>query len=167
MRGKELLPAHCPERRGITPALAGKSWMTRRRAIWCTDHPRTCGEKCGLSATTRGQKGSPPHMRGKAKSAALQGPVHGITPAHAGKSLWRHFLSRTGRDHPRTCGEKRPRPLPTLASWGSPPHMQGKDVVHLSFPVSAGITPAYAGKRYHDRATSFGIKDHPRTCGEK
>ena len=167
MRGKELLPAHCPERRGITPALAGKSWMTRRRAIWCTDHPRTCGEKCGLSATTRGQKGSPPHMRGKVHRVAIGAVGAGITPAHAGKSKKRRFARARARDHPRSCGEK---PLETLFvshRSGSPPHMRGKEAPATPDLGQLGITPAHAGKRCRPPEFSSQCRDHPRVCGEK
>ena len=45
--------------------------------------------------------------------------------------------------------------------------MRGKVSVKLDALATAGITPAYAGKRYclKDRLTRS--EDHPRLCGEK
>ena len=45
--------------------------------------------------------------------------------------------------------------------------MRGKVKYHLSFYVSNGITPAYAGKskEFLKRMDEYG--DHPRLCGEK
>ena len=45
MRGKALYRVRAPETNGITPAYAGKSYVTvyNGNAYW--DHPRLCGEK--------------------------------------------------------------------------------------------------------------------------
>ena len=51
----------------------------------------------------------------------------GITPAHAGKSLFGLLSSAVFRDHPRTCGEKARAYCKIYNEWGSPPHMRGKD----------------------------------------
>ena len=40
----------------------------------------------------------------------------------------------------------------------------GKRILQLKV---AGITPAYAGKRYAFRLSFFVKRDHPRLCGEK
>ena len=50
------------------------------------------------------------------------------------------------RDHPRTCGEKRPTFTLVLISEGSPPHMRGKEVGIRKILERHGITPAHAGK---------------------
>ena len=91
----------------------------------------------------------------------------GITPAYAGKSLCARTGSPAFRDHPRICGEKsisRPKSGP---STGSPPHMRGKGIGRFDRDDRIGITPAYAGKRYLLQTASFGLRDHPRICGEK
>ena len=86
MRGK---PVHLPCRAGqrrITPAHAGKTSYSFRRAAKPADHPRACGEN-GLHRP-RFDKflGSPPRMRGKRKQYLGQKNEPRITPAHAGKT---------------------------------------------------------------------------------
>ena len=112
-------------------------------------------------------RGSPPHMRGKVLSRHRPHRRRGITPAHAGKrSAWRSSAS-PGRDHPRTCGEKRKGHFPQHGSRGSPPHMRGKDLKPLVFVYLFRITPAHAGKSEEVDAGQQEDWDHPRTCGEK
>ncbi len=45
--------------------------------------------------------------------------------------------------------------------------MRGKDILHFRFLRSAGITPAYAGKRAVSGISLALTWDHPRLCGEK
>ena len=45
--------------------------------------------------------------------------------------------------------------------------MRGKENLSIPKDVSAGITPAYAGKRDSVRCSSGFRRDHPRLCGEK
>ena len=167
MRGKEENMENKQQGRRITPAHAGKSAMKTPVSVMHQDHPRTCGEKQEPDSKKFAIKGSPPHMRGKAPADFSSSRNLGITPAHAGKR-YRFSLTRNScRDHPRTCGEKRPAEwkLPTAA--GSPPHMRGKVPAHRRARTASRITPAHAGKSICGPGyLSFG-KDHPRTCGEK
>ena len=113
----------------------------------CRDHPRTCGEKQFKGLNQNQQQGSPPHMRGKAgRLRGLQAGT-GITPAHAGKSICSLRLNMLHRDHPRTCGEKFDRFLPSFIALGSPPHLRGKGFLYFAHEMLE--------------------VDHPRTCGEK
>ena len=167
MRGKDTRDIRALVDDRITPAYAGKSCELRAllTAIW--DHPRICGEKlrgCKLCYTI---VGSPPHMRGKARRHGMTIGQFGITPAYAGK---REALQSDGpqsADHPRICGEKKEKWLKPLPKAGSPPHMRGKVFFANATINPVGITPAYAGKRYHDWAEPTWIGDHPRICGEK
>ena len=110
----------------ITPAYAGKSTTWYRPDIAAKDHPRLCGEKTRGVALRLTVPGSPPPMRGKAKSAAYCFGVSGITPAYAGKSTWKYMPFVTSQDHPRLCGEKSQTTLHDFAEKGSPPPMRGK-----------------------------------------
>lgn len=151
----------------ITPARAGKSqkppgrWSPRR------DHPRTRGEKLSLSVISLPLKGSPPHTRGKVSDLENLNFDLRITPAHTGKSMvWKALLT-SGRDHPRTHGEK-PPPIQTgRIGIGSPPHTRGKVSHRIYVGNLAGITPARAGKRTGYKFLGFCTEDHPRACGEK
>ena len=50
---------------------------------------------------------------------------------------------------------------------GSPPHMRGKVPSTGKHNNPLGITPAHAGKSPERGRFACGIRDHPRTCGEK
>ena len=132
---------------GITPACAGKS--SSPRGSWCRggDHPRVCGEKFIELLKNVHHEGSPPRVRGKVALVLPLGVVLGITPACAGKSAETVKGNRFSMDHPRVCGEKRPRPATRALRPGSPPRVRGKDQPAELAVVVLGITPACAGKR--------------------
>ena len=132
---------------GITPAHAGKSIPAGKHPGSRWDHPRTCGEKLRITRLDAFLEGSPPHMRGKVFLLPLFQTIHGITPAHAGKSNFFLAFSLLLWDHPRTCGEKSGNLSSTLTHSGSPPHMRGKEWSECHQESRPGITPAHAGKR--------------------
>ena len=90
----------------ITPACAGKRWVTMVSGSYSRDHPRMCGEKDRSTLRHQYLQGSPPHVRGKVLRAGTGRRRDGITPACAGKSFW----YKIGVD----------------ISLGSPPHVRGK-----------------------------------------
>ena len=160
VRGKEQSETGFCSSAGITPAYAGKRpWL----AAYCA----RCGEKTAKGCECSVSLGSPPRMRGKAVEMKLAGTVHGITPAHAGKSICFGSKVDVARDHPRACGEKSAQVqcLPRLS--GSPPRMRGKEQLASGVRSSAGITPACAGKRCRSPAFRSMPWDHPRMCREK
>ena len=71
--------------RGITPAWAGKSSLSRFRPFPSEDHPRVGGEKLYAVSAPYARSGSPPRGRGKDIVAWRQTAEHRITPAWAGK----------------------------------------------------------------------------------
>ena len=91
---------------GITPAHAGKSAMMAKVFDKPKDHPRTRGEKYNGKKNICGDRGSPPHTRGKGRDNLRTRAAGGITPAHAGKSIPCKSRYAELRDHPRTRGEK-------------------------------------------------------------
>ena len=167
MRGKVGDHAVIGVHHRSTPAHAGKSHCSRRRATALRDHPRACGEKPRVSSPIGRQMGSPPRMRGKGEVEAGKESVDRITPAYAGK---RGRCPRpAGRrwDHPRVCGEKWFRDQNVDNPAGSPPRMRGKVGHALASSSILGITPAYAGKSCPHSAIHLVFRDHPRVCGEK
>ena len=106
MRGKEICQNFGAFGFRITPAYAGKSFDQVLNVRMPEDHPRLCGEKRIAIKLQLKTLGSPPPMRGKAKSAAYCFGVRGITPAYAGKSLDLKWKAKKQQDHPRLCGEK-------------------------------------------------------------
>ena len=147
MRGKVSSVQTASYGTGITPAYAGKSCICLARLLPTWDHPRVCGEKLSSSTPRRTLMGSPPRMRGKVDVAIVVLRGNGITPAYAGKSLCTGQAARRRRDHPRVCGEKKPKKATATTSEGSPPRMRGKDEMLSNAGRLWGITPAYAGKR--------------------
>ena len=85
MRGKGKISLLLKFRRRITPAYAGKRALAAVRTPIVRDHPRLCGEKFEFYADFVHDKGSPPPMRGKGKSAFGGQVKRRITPAYAGK----------------------------------------------------------------------------------
>ena len=106
-------------------------------------------------------------MRGKVSDKISGIQSTRITPAYAGKSLQRGFHGFGYQDHPRLCGEKDNGNYAPENLRGSPPPMRGKALNLLYQRLSAGITPAYAGKSCMGSAPETAFEDHPRLCGEK
>ena len=131
----------------ITPAHAGKRLPGESGAADVRDHPRTRGEKAKSIVVVTASSGSPPHTRGKGCTPTAHTHGQGITPAHAGKSLYPWRLASAFRDHPRTRGEKGRVQDRLCSLLGSPPHTRGKAMK----PSPAESPP----------------RDHPRTRGEK
>ena len=126
-----------------------------------------CGEKDVLLDGHLFHPGSPPHVRGKDDRQLILCVCLGITPACAGKSLWRWQHRQSDWDHPRMCGEKYCWTLIACLNWGSPPHVRGKVLFWFVMLPQYRITPACAGKSMRTSTTHFLPWDHPRMCGEK
>ena len=130
----------------VSPAYAGKSGISPGFLLSYRDHPRVCGEKESVNDGTAIRAGSPPRMRGKARSCQANTSVTRITPAYAGKSSNVPSAFRCGRDHPRVCGEKAFVRSCCASRTGSPPRMRGKEEKRRKQWNTSRITPAYAGK---------------------
>ena len=85
VRGKGACAERVPRNNRITPACAGKRCTAFRRARFCRDHPRVCGEKLCVLFLYDPEIGSPPRVRGKGRQSHRAGGQRGITPACAGK----------------------------------------------------------------------------------
>ena len=105
MRGKHYTNGVDIALAGITPADAGKTISLCPDSAIARDHPRGCGENNAPAFSLLQPTGSPPRMRGKPFADAFGEPVHGITPADAGKTTERHSNLYAVQDHPRGCGE--------------------------------------------------------------
>ena len=116
---------------------------------------------------SRSHLGSPPHMRGTDARPEKSSDPRGITPAHAGNSVFSASISFPFRDHPRTCGEQQRCPVTTAWLLGSPPHMRGTVYEDCEGTFGIGITPAHAGNSSSAIFFLFDTWDHPRTCGEQ
>ena len=106
-------------------------------------------------------------MRGKDVDALGSVCRLGITPAYAGKRDGDDAVLACFWDHPRVCGEKGLLSYKIDQTQGSPPRMRGKGDTDGIYILSAGITPAYAGKSLKGSTAQSALRDHPRVCGEK
>ena len=150
----------------ITPADAGKTPQHPLCRSKVPDHPRGCGENRVTSPMQRGEKGSPPRMRGKLMPPTVSIIIARITPADAGKTFCRRLRRACTRDHPRGCGENDSVAAWIAAAFGSPPRMRGKPTGETYSAYLDRITPADAGKTPQLPPICLSTWDHPRRCGE-
>ena len=155
-RGKERSTALVGTPTRITPALAGKSYVFGpfRPGSW--DHPRVGGEKQIGGDNGLDKQGSPPRGRGKGCLESFLATTVRITPAWAGKSMPGDGASGVKPDHPRVGGEKLRAGITARPKGGSPPRGRGKVIVLIKRATTAGITPAWAGKRELPHRTAVG-----------
>ena len=105
-------------------------------------------------------------MRGAPDRQGEEGLMSGIIPAYAGSTDIGAAVSRLLGDHPRICGEHTDIALSQTLFSGSSPHMRGALMSHLEIVESVGIIPAYAGSTGCISRHQWGVRDHPRICGE-
>ena len=91
-------------------------------------------------------------MRGKLEDKMRVYIESRITPADAGKTVYRRDSLHLRKDHPRGCGENCPLSGAHGLTLGSPPRMRGKPELANSASAAVGITPADAGKTRHCEA---------------
>ena len=133
--------------RRITPAPAGRSWITFPFSSYSGDHPRACGEKGDAAAPGGLRCGSPPRLRGEGHKPNGGCVDIRITPAPAGRSSSPGSAGACTSDHPRACGEKIMDGQQEYAAVGSPPRLRGEGQPSTPVFCGAGITPAPAGRR--------------------
>ncbi len=146
VRGKVFHAFPPSDKLRITPACAGKSVTAGLKDLTGEDHPRVCGEKSCIRICSRSTAGSPPRVRGKVILSMSEPECCRITPACAGKSGLNPQFPQHNMDHPRVCGEKGWTCIAHNTAQGSPPRVRGKVPMSRVMPLSAGITPACAGK---------------------
>ena len=112
------------------------------------------------------RRGSSPRMRGtQFEVAGVEVPA-GIIPAYAGNTDERVRREYSHRDHPRVCGEHGRIVTINGNVKGSSPRMRGTRWSLSAVPCIPGIIPAYAGNTRIQPRMEFGVRDHPRVCGE-
>ena len=146
MRGKLDVIKNDDRIFGITPADAGKTETAPTVTLNAEDHPRGCGENLLMQQKALQGEGSPPRMRGKLRRRKCFAAFSRITPADAGKTYLRYYLTFYDKDHPRGCGENATRDKLVSEGTGSPPRMRGKLKKWEDRSHPPRITPADAGK---------------------
>ena len=125
------------------------------------------GEQVSSGISRPSASGSSPRVRGTFQTISLWILSEGIIPARAGSRLTSSQTPRSGRDHPRACGEQ-PHTVPTIATVsGSSPRVRGAVSPACTAGSWAGIIPNCAGSRERPSALPKSGWDHPRACGEQ
>ena len=150
----------------IIPAYAGNTTAAVKPDTCNRDHPRVCGEHSVVYARVAVVWGSSPRMRGTLHVGDAIPDLDGIIPAYAGNTSLAQSYWRVRRDHPRVCGEHARRAIEAKEARGSSPRMRGTPFSVLSFSLTFGIIPAYAGNTGRKSPSSGRPRDHPRVCGE-
>ena len=166
MRGTRDRHRSADRQHGIIPAYAGNTYGHTAADLRYRDHPRVCGEHTLSSTGLELVAGSSPRMRGTLHATLWYGLFFGIIPAYAGNTIKPEITLEQMRDHPRVCGEHRPRPQRMALRWGSSPRMRGTPCAWPLQTGVVGIIPAYAGNTLSGSVHTVTPEDHPRVCGE-
>ena len=166
VRGAPAAVVVCHLVRGIIPACAGSTFLSKLSAVGLRDHPRMCGEHVKRLARGLRKRGSSPHVRGAPFRHGLRLVPFGIIPACAGSTGLLCVRLRPILDHPRMCGEHTSMIGFAAMTAGSSPHVRGAPGARRHAPVSRGIIPACAGSTMVFLYALRVSGDHPRMCGE-
>ena len=145
-RGRRHDRSRRSDRRGNTPAYAGKTSRKTSYLTFSKKHPRLRGEDCQTKFLPRSKTETPPLTRGRLGTLKRRLASDGNTPAYAGKTAWRLLQWERRGKHPRLRGEDRPKAFAVC--------------------VSRGNTPAYAGKTLQALKPEGVTQKHPRLRGE-
>ena len=104
-RGKQDLARQPPQGRGLIPAHAGKTSISRVGSWVSRAHPRSRGENRIWRDNRLKVAGSSPLTRGKQVFRGSEAGCRGLIPAHAGKTMGRSITIARAGAHPRSRGE--------------------------------------------------------------
>ena len=166
VRGKpiELAGTVYPAR--LIPACAGKTRQQMLPYMWIRAHPRVCGENSSWEAESVCAAGSSPRVRGKLYDRWRASHDRRLIPACAGKTSWMQAATKSGKAHPRVCGENARAKPGKPSTAGSSPRVRGKQWFDGTGSPTGRLIPACAGKTRGWRAKTRSGRAHPRVCGE-
>ena len=129
-------------------------------------HPRSRGENS--ARVTRGlwACGSSPLTRGKHPRVGREDRIHGLIPAHAGKTPFTLCASHHPPAHPRSRGENRGERVHLYSFLGSSPLTRGKRELDRLETRRQRLIPAHAGKTASCAQARRMRAAHPRSRGE-
>ena len=145
-RGKQLHASADNHRKRLIPAHAGKTAACKVGLVDARAHPRSRGENSDNRGHSLGTSGSSPLTRGKLRQRRQGRSVHGLIPAHAGKTSTTSARTFRSRAHPRSRGENMMCAIVGFPVAGSSPLTRGKPGPAPAAGPSVGLIPAHAGK---------------------
>ena len=101
----------------------------------------------------RATAGSSPLTRGKPCAVRIAESVHGLIPAHAGKTRYFSWESIALPAHPRSRGENEAATRDADEEGGSSPLTRGKLSDRRKRLTKARLIPAHAGKTTQEGGT--------------
>ena len=176
-------------RRGIIPAYAGSTSTSRPSMSLVTgssprmrgalasvpasnpchwDHPRVCGEHARLPGGPHGVEGIIPAYAGSTQSLCESSTVIvGSSPRMRGAPRPGVKLWTRNWDHPRVCGEHKPKLSCPLLKLGIIPAYAGSTrKLARSEYMRGGSSPRMRGAPSPTPVVLDPTRDHPRVCGE-
>ena len=150
----------------LIPAHAGKTCSLPPRSRSTRAHPRSRGENLSAPCTCLPNQGSSPLTRGKRDGGRIMKVVHGLIPAHAGKTGRRRDSRPQPRAHPRSRGENPWMARSRRCVHGSSPLTRGKRQRAWQACTWPGLIPAHAGKTSRVCLGDPRGAAHPRSRGE-
>ena len=165
-RGKRLSTGSPTRSRRLIPAHAGKTFHRGCRAWRRPAHPRSRGENILAAPMIVLIWGSSPLTRGKRPPGSPIMRIHGLIPAHAGKTVPCVAATCHLRAHPRSRGENTVQELDFLRAIGSSPLTRGKLPGLPRAESDCGLIPAHAGKTSLTCSLTPPPRAHPRSRGE-
>ena len=165
-RGKQYDPKTGHAVGGLIPAHAGKTASRRQRSRSIGAHPRSRGENHRRRPFLVPVSGSSPLTRGKLRQRRQGHSVHGLIPAHAGKTQGGRERFPRARAHPRSRGENAGSSACGPRARGSSPLTRGKPKEKSCTGPKARLIPAHAGKTRRRLGMAPRNTAHPRSRGE-
>ena len=150
----------------LIPTHAGKTGFRSCVRSSRPTHPRSCGENALEDLAYMPAPGSSPLMRGKLFGGLVRRGLHGLIPAHAGKTGRGSQRTRATRAHPHSRGENYRLTIDRGAYTGSSPLMRGKPSLRRPRRGQNGLIPTHAGKTPNLSWRKSRSWAHPRSRGE-
>ena len=148
------------------PAGAGNPSGYETRSMAGKVHPRGCGESASRSASRASSCGPSPRVRGIPGIGRARRGARGSIPAGAGNPATGPARARSGRVHPRGCGESCVAGNGGGGGRGPSPRVRGIRSRRWSRGADAGSIPAGAGNPPPPPRSASAPRVHPRGCGE-
>ena len=148
------------------PACAGNITQEILATLYCSVHPRMCGEHMCPALSSREINGSSPHVRGTSAYSPRDYQPTRFIPACAGNIVATNSHMARLTVHPRMCGEHPTMQICTLDISGSSPHVRGTYICNAHANRSTRFIPACAGNILYILDCHIPFTVHPRMCGE-
>ena len=165
VQGRLTTTGSGPQRHGLIPASAGRTWPMARQRRQERAHPRECGADHYITTDTARYEGSSPRVRGGPGQWLVNAGKNGLIPASAGRTTTSPPTRPATRAHPRECGADNHYKKTFSVEQGSSPRVRGGQPPRGGHDVAGGLIPASAGRTPPIDGSPPGMRAHPRECG--